>query len=124
MPASAGVDNGQMTHGGAPEGATRLTVTVWPGGSAPPQRWQLTCEPSGGDHPDPAAACAALSSVADPFAPIPPDRACAQIYFGPQQARIAGTWRGRPVDAAYARADGCQNERWRALSAVFDAGGE
>ena len=48
--------------GGAEESANAridLKVTVWPlGPIADSVTWTLQCEPTGGDHPDPAAACA------------------------------------------------------------------
>jgi hypothetical protein len=83
------------------------------------QSWTLTCDPSGGDHPDPAAACAALNSVADPFAPLPADIVCTQQYGGPQTARITGTFRGAPVDLELSRIDGCRISQWDRLGAVL-----
>jgi len=104
-----------------PPSAT-LTITVWEDAGAAPQQWRLTCDPAGGDHPDPETACRALTGVSDPFSAVPSDRRCAQIYFGPQRAVIEGMWHGRPVQASYSRTDSCQEERWQELVEVFGSG--
>lgn len=97
----------------------RLVVTLTDSAGGPPQTWALTCDPPGGDHPDPAAACRALDASRAPFDPVPAGTMCTQIYGGPETATITGTWRGESVDAAYERTDGCEIARWDALSAVF-----
>lgn len=96
-----------------------LTITVRDGTGGAPRVWTLTCDPPGGDHPDPAGACAAIEAARRPFAPVPADLACTQIYGGPETATITGTWRDEPVDAAYRRTDGCEIARWNALAPVF-----
>lgn len=82
------------------------------------QTWTLTCDPPGGDHPDPAAACGALASVREPFAPVG-DAICTEQYGGDQTARITGTYRGAPVDLALSRTDGCRIAQWDRLGAVL-----
>jgi len=72
----------------------------------------LTCDPAGGDHPDPEAACRALDALEHPFAPVPADTACTEIYGGPQTARVTGTYRGQPVHATFNRTNGCEIARW------------
>lgn len=100
---------------GASPGPTRLVVVVADGQGAS-SRWSLTCDPAGGDHPDPVAACAALDGRgADALPDPPPDTACTMIYGGPQTATVTGTWRGRAVEAALDRTDGCGIGRWEAL---------
>lgn len=42
----------------------------------------------------------------------PPDRACTQVYGGPDTARITGRVDDRPVDLVVDRADGCGIEAW------------
>lgn len=103
------------TSPGSPSGTpggTSLTITVRESPQAAPQTWTLTCDPPGGTHPDPAAACAQLAALPAPFAPVPKDMACTQIYGGPQTATVTGTYRGRPVNAVFGRTDGCQISRW------------
>jgi hypothetical protein len=98
---------------------TALTVTARESPEVAPQTWTLTCDPAGGTHPDPAAACAALAAADDPFAPVPDDVACTQQYGGPQTATVVGTHRGEPVDAAFSRTDGCQISRWDAVAPLL-----
>lgn len=100
-----------------------LVVTVDDGTGGTPRTWTLTCDPPGGDHPDPVAACAAIEAARRPFAPVPAGMLCTQIYGGPQTATIEGTWRGEPVRASYKRSDGCEIARWNALAAVLGSGG-
>lgn len=105
----------------AATGTTELTVTVDDGTGATTTR-TLTCDPAGGDVPDPAAACAALAAAGPAvLAPPPADLACAMQYGGPQTATVTGTLAGRPVTAAYARTNGCETSRWDALAPLLGA---
>jgi hypothetical protein len=104
---------------GAMESPSRLVVEVREHPDAEPKRWTLECDPPGGDHPDPAGACAALAASVQPFAPVPEGRRCAQIWSGPERAVVSGTWRGRPVHAELSRTDSCEEARWRVLAAVL-----
>lgn len=108
--------------GGAvpPAKADRLSVTVTDSTNrAMDGSFTLGCHPSGGNHPDAAAACAALDKAvregADPFGPVSRDATCTMVYGGPVTARVTGSWRGRPVDADFSRANGCEISRWNAL---------
>jgi hypothetical protein len=92
---------------------TSLTITVWPGAGADSFTYTLRC-PS--QNPD----CAALARVARPFAPIPPDMACIEIYGGPQRALVRGTFRGRRIWTRFARTDGCEIGRWNRHAFLFD----
>ncbi|HZG93870.1 MAG TPA: SSI family serine proteinase inhibitor [Mycobacteriales bacterium] len=99
---------------------SRLTVTVDPDGKATATKtWTLQCEPPGGDHPDPAGACAQLAAAERPFAPLPKDVMCTEIYGGPATATISGVWRGAAVAASYARQNGCGISRWDAIAKVL-----
>jgi hypothetical protein len=111
----------QAIHGGAASHPPRssLTITVAAAHGAAPTRWTLTCDPVGGTHPDPQAACATLTKVKDPFAPIPPHIMCPMIVSGSQVASITGTWRGHRVSARYSRLNGCESARWEELGQVF-----
>lgn len=112
-----------MGSGGEPTARetaqTRLTVRVSAGPDAETTQWTLTCQPAGGDHPAPEAACAALERADEPFTPVPPDQPCTQIYGGPQTATIEGVWRGERVRASYSRENGCEIHRWDALLPVL-----
>jgi len=95
----------------------RVTVRTRSGSTA--RTYTLRCDPTGGDHPDPEAACAALDRAARAFAPVPKEQLCTQTYGGPQTAAIEGTWRGTMVSATFDRTDGCEIARWDSLAAVF-----
>jgi len=86
--------------------------------------WQLTCDPVGGDHPDPSRACAVLQTVGARYLPeVPEDLRCTQIYGGPETAHISGTWGSTVVDANLSRTDGCQIARWNGLVGLIPSGG-
>ena len=94
----------------------RITVAWAPGVSA---SWTLRCDPPRGTHPNRKRACARLARLADPFAPLPRDIVCAEVYGGPETARVRGTWEGASVDQRYSRTDGCQIARWQTLRPLF-----
>jgi hypothetical protein len=100
---------------------TRLTVTVWPRGEgkAGQRRWTLTCSPAGGTHPTPKRACDALARSPGAMRPVAGDAMCTQIYGGPQQARVQGTFRGRRIESEFGRSNGCELDRWDRLRALF-----
>jgi hypothetical protein len=50
------------------------------------------------------------------------DRACAQLYGGPQRAHLTGTLRGKRVSARFTRVDGCAIADYDALRAVLGRG--
>ena len=50
---------------------------------------------------------------------MPKDVACTEIYGGPQEADVRGTFRGRPVDAHFSRTNGCEIERWDTVQFLF-----
>lgn len=112
----------EPTGSAVPAAGSTLVVTVRDSPAGPPRTWTLTCDPPGGDHPDPAAACRVLDAARAPFAPVPRGMQCLQVYGGPQTATIEGTWRGQPVRAAYRRTDGCEIARWDRLAAVLGPG--
>ena len=110
-----------------------LTITIFDGekpnndSKKPPKptpsaSYTLTCEPTGGDHPEPDSACAFLADAAtagtDPFAPVPANTACTRIYGGPQTATVTGTWQGQDVDAQFNLQGGCEIDRWRNAAPV------
>ena len=99
--------------------STSLSISVDAGPGTTPVVYRLQCDPSGGNHPQQAAACALLAAAKDPFAPLRKDLACTEIYGGPQRATIVGTFRGQPVNAAFNRTNGCEIARWEALKVVI-----
>lgn len=105
------------------DGDTQLTVTFRADAESAPVVMNLTCEPTGGDHPRAAEACDRLAAVetdgGDPFAKPAPDEMCTFIYGGPQAARVVGSWNGAAVDASFSRANGCEISRWDAIEPVL-----
>ncbi len=108
--------------------STDLTITVDPGAGGDVETYALTCDPPGGDHPDPDGACAALDAATagdpNPLDETPPSQICTEIYGGDQTAVIEGTIDGAPLAAELSRTNGCEIARWDALQPVLvDPGG-
>jgi hypothetical protein len=103
----------EATGGGS---SLKVTVTWAPGLT---DTWSLQCDPVGGNHPNRARACDLLNGLATPFSTTPTGMACSMIYAGPERARVTGRWRGGPVDARFARNDGCAAAKWRTYQALF-----
>ena len=103
--------------------STSLHVTVWPSGIGHGKRqtYTLTCAPVGGTLPHRLAACGRLARLKSPFAGLPRNIACTQIYGGPQQALVTGRFRGALVRARFNRRDGCEIDRWNRVAFLFPA---
>lgn len=102
-----------------PIGPADLTVVVDDGAGNTVTR-TLTCEPAGGDVEAPQAACDQLDAVGTAvFAGVPADTMCTQVYGGPQTATVTGSVGGGQVQATFSRVNGCEIERWDALSALL-----
>jgi hypothetical protein len=104
-----------------PPGAA-VTIEIRPGPGVPPRRYTLRCDPADGTLPDPGEACARIAStpgVAALLAPPPVDEVCTQIYGGPGRALVRGTLRGRPVDLAFTRRNGCEIDRYDRILELF-----
>ena len=105
----------------APAPRTDLTIRVWPQGleEGVTRTWRLRCEPTGGTLPRAAEACRRLAALAQPFAPVPKDVVCTQVFGGPQVARVTGTFERRRVWATFRRSDGCHIARWNRHRFLF-----
>lgn len=103
---------------GAPVAAD-LTIAVSDGRTST-TTYTLTCEPTGGTHPQPASACDQLANAdLSVFDPVPQGSACTDIFGGPQTATVTGTVAGKPVDASFNRSGGCEIERWNAVQVLL-----
>ncbi|MET8947373.1 SSI family serine proteinase inhibitor [Streptomyces sp. NPDC004542] len=102
----------------APAG-DHLTVTVRHAGGGRDGRYELSCHPGAGSHPDVGGACRTLDRNTrwgrDAFAPVAPGQVCTMLYGGPATAHVTGVWAGRPVDSTYDRSNGCEIDRWDRL---------
>jgi len=108
--------------GAAKDVAIDLRITLWPDGQGagkPRRDWRLRCNPLGGNLPHGDRACFRLAMLSKPFAPVPANAACAQVYGGPEVAHVVGTDRGRRVDTMFKRTDGCQIARWNRVDILF-----
>jgi hypothetical protein len=94
-----------------------ITVSTAPG--APAKHWTLRCDPAGGTHPDPAAACAVLLKAKAPFTPLPKGIMCPMIRVGTKTAVIKGNYFGRHVDATF-MPGGCGTPEWHQIGAIFN----
>jgi hypothetical protein len=112
---------GSADGSAASTNSAQLTITVWPNGAGGGgmRRWTLQCAPAGGTHPRATKACARLGSLSAPFRPVPADVACTEIYGGPQEALVTGTFRGYRVNARFNRTNGCEIARWDRIAVLF-----
>ncbi len=80
-----------------PQAETFLTLSVQ--GSQQSSNATLRCDPSGGTHPSPAAACAALAAAGGDFNKLEgrPGTNCADIY-DPVTAQARGVYNGSRVN--------------------------
>ena len=108
--------------GGIQRADNDLVVEYDAGDGSAPQSWTLTCVGFvEGSHPQAEQACEHLKSLEQPFAPLPADQMCAQVFGGPQTAKVTGLWRGEPVDLALSRSDGCRISQWDSLVPLVPA---
>ncbi len=83
--------------------------------------WTLGCAPVRGTLPDAARACRRLATMSRPFAPVPKDAVCLQVYGGPQVAFAKGTYRGSRIWAWFRRRDSCETARWNRVGFLLVA---
>ena len=115
---------GSDAAGPPPQPGYDLQISYWPEGKGGESRTAaLTCDPSGGTHPDPLGACAALDAHPEALHPVPGDVACTEIYGGDQVAEVKGTGPdGAELRAILNRTNGCEIDRWDALAPVLELG--
>jgi hypothetical protein len=101
----------------APKVSLDITVSTTPG--APSKHWTLKCEPAGGTHPNPAAACAVLLKAKSPFAPLPKGVMCPMIRVGTKTAIVKGTYFGKHVDTKFTPG-GCDLAKWNQVGQIFN----
>jgi Ca2+-binding RTX toxin-like protein len=105
-----------------PKGRISLTITLIPNAGKPRverRTYTLRCRPAGGTLPQRKAACSKLLQVQNPFAPVPRNQACTEIYGGPQEAVVIGFYGGKGVRTTFTRTDGCQIARWNRVRFLF-----
>jgi hypothetical protein len=114
--AAVGCGASQGASGSTPE--TELTISFWPEGRSAkaPEKWTLRCNPAGGTVPRPAAVCRQLYALTNPFAPRRKNLVCTDQYGGPQQAVIAGTYKGSRIWVLIGMRNGCDISRAKRLA--------
>jgi hypothetical protein len=96
--------------------ATALEIAYWRDGRPGARKaWTLRCGPVGGTLAKRADACRRLGAMRAPFAPLPKDRVCTELYGGPAEAVVSGRYRGARIWVHLRLRDGCEIERWRQL---------
>jgi hypothetical protein len=110
-------------------GNAELAIMVRPSATEPAVNYTLVCRDgvpaAESKHPKADAACAALKNNAALLSPAPKDaqRACTEQYGGPQTATVTGIVDDTPVDATFARTNGCEIGAWKAAEDVLGATG-
>ncbi|MDQ0870571.1 hypothetical protein QFZ70_003044 [Arthrobacter sp. V1I9] len=114
---------------GPGQGNAELAITIKPSAGEPEVHHTLVCVDGApeaeSNHPTADAACAALKENAALLSPGPKraDQVCTEQYGGPQEATVTGVVDGVPVDAAFARTNGCEISAWDATKDVLGAAG-
>jgi hypothetical protein len=117
--AAPGSGGGSGSGGSSPAAAkASLNIVVQGAPGTRPKHWTLQCDPAGGSHPNPAAACHALESVKSVFAAAPPHHMCPMIVASARRATFTGTWFGTKVNRTIIDG-GCDLARWSKLGQVM-----
>ncbi len=111
---ATGCGDGGGTAGGP--GTGNLTITYIPEPGVGARTATLACPATGSDQ---RVACEEIESLSSAFDPVPGDTACTEIYGGPEQITLSGTWAGEPVDTTLTRTNGCEIDRYEALAPVL-----
>jgi hypothetical protein len=95
---------------GSPQGSFALSITSAVTGILVAKA-TLTCNPAGGSHPNPEAACTQLARVSGRIEAIPPDTGPCLPILKPVILRASGTWNGedRCYEAEFSNA--CEGNR-------------
>jgi Subtilisin inhibitor-like len=88
------------------------------GGSGGAHNWTLLCDPAGGTHPNPAAACTVLLKAKDPFAPAPRGLMCPMIAASARVATVTGIYFGQHINTTITEG-GCDGARWTRIGQLF-----
>lgn len=99
-----------------PKVSLDIKVTGGPSGTV---HWTLRCDPPGGTHPHPSAACSVLFRAKDPFAPVQRGVMCPMIIAGTKVAKVTGIYFGQHVDTTFTQG-GCQLPRWAKIGQIFN----
>ena len=92
---------------------TDLTISVYGLLTPVAREYRLTCDPDGGTHPQPKAACEAIRTSPGTVKPVPPTANCYDRVFGPERAKVSGLLFGVEVTSTFSRVNSCEEDRWQ-----------
>jgi hypothetical protein len=125
LAACGSTDTGGGTSNAAPAAKpakVALNINV-SGANTKPRHWTLRCDPPGGTHPDPAAACRVLLATKNaPDGSIfvkPKVKFCPMILAGAERATITGVWFGKHIHVTMIDG-GCWLPRWSRIGQIFN----
>ena len=110
-------------------GNAELAIMVKPSETETAANYTLVCQNGApaaeSKHPTAEAACTALKNNAALLSPSTKGtaQACTEQYGGPQQATVTGIVDETPVDATFARRNGCEISAWDAAQDILGASG-
>lgn len=104
LPAAAAPSSSSWTAGLTNLVMTK-SATTWT--NTPGRQVTLQCEPTGGTHPTPQAACDSLLAVNGNFAKLPHIFAACPDYWDPVTVTVTGTWRTQPVTYSQTYSNDC-----------------
>lgn len=100
------------------QSASAFILAVVPEFGGPTSMATLLCDPAGGTHPDPVAACYVLRIAGGDFHAIQGVRGPCTMDYRPVTAIAYGYWRGTPTSYSETFTNPCLMER--ATSGVFN----
>jgi subtilisin inhibitor-like len=109
---------GSAGSGSAPAPKAALNIAIQGAPGTPAKHWTLHCDPAGGTHPHPAAACAALLAIKNPFAKPKRHQMCPMIMASSKRMSISGTWYGQKVHKTIIDG-GCDLALWTKINKVM-----
>jgi hypothetical protein len=109
--------SGSGSGGAASKMSLRITVENGTGQAA--KHWTLRCDPPGGTHPNPAAACDALKAIKNPFAAPKAGQECPAILANTKRVVFSGVWDGKKVSKTIADG-GCTMDVWSQLHQILN----
>jgi hypothetical protein len=110
-------------------GNAELAIMVKPSETETAKNYTLVCQngvpAAESKHPTAEAACVALKNNAALLSPSTKGtaQACTEQYGGPQKATVTGIVDDTPVDATFARTNGCEISAWNAAQDILGASG-
>jgi hypothetical protein len=111
-----GGSGGDLSGPAGEPGTGQLEITYIPEPGRTPRTAMLVCPATDVDEQQ---ACEQIESLSDAFDPVPADVACTEVYGGPEQISLMGTWAGERVRTTLTRTNGCEIDRYEALAPVL-----